>query len=168
MTPARALLAKVCGVVAGLALFAIMLLTLSDVAGRKLFSASVPGSLELTELLMVVVIFAALPLVSLAGEHVVFDSLDRWLPAGLRRAQQLVVDLLSAGALLGLAWLMWVKAGQMAGYGDTTAQLKLPVSPFVYAMSVFCMLTAVVHGILMWQPVVHHHVGVDDVASGTA
>jgi TRAP-type C4-dicarboxylate transport system permease small subunit len=30
----------------------------------------------LTELLMVVVIFAGLPLVSLRGEHVVFDSLD--------------------------------------------------------------------------------------------
>jgi TRAP-type transport system small permease protein len=59
------------------ALFAIMALTLVDVSGRKLLSQSVPGSLELTELLMVVVIFAALPLVSLRGEHVVFDSLDR-------------------------------------------------------------------------------------------
>ena len=50
--------------------------TLVDVGGRKVLSASVPGSLELTELLMVVVIFAGLPLVSLRGEHVVFDSLD--------------------------------------------------------------------------------------------
>ena len=44
-----------------------MWLTLFDVAGRKALSASVPGSLELTELLMVVVIFAGLPLVSLHG-----------------------------------------------------------------------------------------------------
>ena len=33
---------------------------------------------------------------------------------------------------------MWVKAGQMCEYGDTTAQLKLPLGPFVYLMSVLC------------------------------
>ena len=66
-----------------------MLLTLVDVTGRKLASQSVPGSLELTELLMVAVIFAALPLVSLHGEHVVFDSLDPLLGRALRRVQSL-------------------------------------------------------------------------------
>ena len=94
-------LATLCGLLAALALFAIMVLTLVDVSGRKLLSASVPGSLELTELLMVVVIFAGLPLVSLAGEHVVFDSLDRWLPPAVRRLQQALVDLLCMGALGG-------------------------------------------------------------------
>ena len=52
----RVRLAQWCGVLAALALFGIMVLTLVDVTGRKLLSASVPGSLELTELLMVVVI----------------------------------------------------------------------------------------------------------------
>jgi TRAP-type C4-dicarboxylate transport system permease small subunit len=147
---------------AAVALFAIMLLTLFDVSGRKLFAASVPGSLELTELLMVVVIFAGLPLVALAGEHVVFDSLDRFVPPWLRRVQQAAVDLLCAAALAGLAWLMWAKAGQMVEYGDTTAQLKLPLGPFVYLMSVLIGVTAVAHLMLLVQPVAHHHVGVDD------
>jgi TRAP-type C4-dicarboxylate transport system permease small subunit len=150
---------------AGAALFGIMALTLVDVSGRKLFSHSVPGSLELTELLMVVVIFAALPLVSLRGEHVVFDSLDAWLPRWLQRLQQGIVDLFCLAALLGLAWLMWSKAGQMVEYGDTTAQLKLPLGPFVYLMSVLCALTALVHGLLMFQPVAHHHQGVDPGAT---
>jgi TRAP-type C4-dicarboxylate transport system permease small subunit len=162
----RKALATACGAVASVALFGIMLLTLVDVAGRKFLNASIPGSLELTELLMVAVIFAALPLVSLAGEHIVFDSLDRWQPDGLRRVQQSIVDLLCAGALLGLAWLMWLKAGQLASYGDTTPQLKLPVAPFVYAMSVCCVLTAVVHVMLMREPVAHHHVGVQDPPAG--
>lgn len=151
-----------CGSLAAIALFAIMILTLVDVSGRKALSESVPGSLEMTELLMVVVIFAGLPLVSLAGEHVVFDSLDSWLPNWLRRAQGLLVDVACAAALLGLAWLMWVKAGEMAGYGETTAQLRLPKAPFVYGMSVLCALTAVVHGLLMLSPVAHHHIGVDE------
>jgi TRAP-type transport system small permease protein len=158
----RAALATSAGLMAALALFGIMWLTAFDVSGRKFFSASVPGSLELTELLMVVVIFAGLPLVSLQGEHVVFDSLDRWLPPWWLRMQQAVVDLLCALLLLGLAWLMWVKAGQMAEYGDTTAQLKLALSPFVRLMAVLCAVTAGVHLLLVLQPVAHHHAGVHE------
>jgi TRAP-type C4-dicarboxylate transport system permease small subunit len=161
----RRLLEWLCGSLAAVALFAIMMLTLVDVSGRKALSESVPGSLEMTELLMVVVIFAGMPLVSLAGEHVVFDSLDPWLPRALRRAQGLLVDAVCAIALFGLAWLMWSKAGEMAGYGETTAQLRLPKAPFVYGMSVLCALTALVHGLLMLTPVAHHHIGVDGAAS---
>jgi len=157
----RRLLGLLCGLLAAVALFAIMMLTLVDVGGRKLIDRSVPGSLEVTELLMVVVIFAGLPLVSLAGEHVVFDSLDPWMPAAVRRVQGVVIDLLCAAGLIGLAWLMWGMAGQMAGYGETTAQLQLPKAPFVYGIGVLCALTGLVHVLLVLAPVAHHHVGVD-------
>ncbi len=150
-----------CGTIAALALFAIMVLTLADVSGRKLLSTSVPGSLELTELLMVVVIFAGLPLVSLRGEHVVFDSLDPLLERTIGRAQVLVVDLVVAALLMGMAWLMWIKAGQMAEYGDTTAQLKIAQAPFVYLMSLLLAVTALIHGLLAFAPTTHHHPGVD-------
>ena len=150
----KRLLETLCGLLAGVALFAIMALTLADVAGRKLLSQSIPGALEVTEILMVVVIFAALPLVSLHGEHVVFDSLDPLLPRWLRRFQRVLVDLACAGALGALAWLMWQKAGQMASYGDTTAQLKLPLGPFVGLMAVLCGITALVHALLALQPAV--------------
>ena len=158
----KRLLDALCGLLASVALFAIMALTLVDVLGRKLLSQSVPGSLELTEILMVVVIFAALPLVSLHGEHVVFDSLDALLPPWLRRVQQALVEGLCCAALAGLAWLMWDKAAAMASYGDTTAQLKLPLGPFVQLMSVLCGLTALVHGLLMLRPARHHIIGLDE------
>ena len=44
-----------CGIVAASTLFAIMVLTFFDVSGRKLLSQSIPGSLEITEMLMVLV-----------------------------------------------------------------------------------------------------------------
>jgi TRAP-type C4-dicarboxylate transport system permease small subunit len=158
----RPKLVAFCGVLSAMALFAIMVLTLVDVSGRKVLSTSVPGSLELTELLLVVVIFTSLPLVALAGEHVVFDSLDPWLPAGFRRAQQAVIDLLCAAALAGLAWLMWTKGSQMTEYGDTTAQLRLPLGIFVQLMGVLIGLAAFAHLLLVLRPVAHHHVGVDE------
>jgi TRAP-type C4-dicarboxylate transport system permease small subunit len=158
----KKLLSACCGLLAAVALFAIMGLTLVDVSGRKFLSESVPGSLELTELLMVAVIFAGLPLVSLKGEHVVFDSLDSFVPRWFRRVQHALVDLLCVAALLGLAWLMWDKGGQMAEYGDTTAQLKLSLAPFVKVMSALIGLTAFVHLLLVIAPVGHHHIGVDE------
>ena len=164
----KRLLDALCGLLAAVALFAIMALTLADVLGRKLLSQSVTGSLELTEILMVVVIFAAMPLVSLHGEHVVFDSLDPLLPPWLRRAQQALVDGLCLAALAALAWLMWDKAAQMASYGDTTAQLKLPLGPFVQLMSVLCGVTALVHGLLMLRPARHHIIGTDEPAVPTS
>jgi TRAP-type C4-dicarboxylate transport system permease small subunit len=162
----RGLLEWLCGTLAALALFALMILTLVDVSGRKAISQSVPGSLEMTELLLVVTIFAGLPLVSLAGEHVVFDSLDPWLPARVRRVQGVCIDLVCAISLLGVAWVMWGMADARAADGETTAQLKLLIAPFVYGMSVLCAVTAAVHLLLVMQPVAHHHVGVD--AEGSA
>lgn len=152
MRRARRGLDLACGALAALALFAIMALTLVDVTGRKLASASLPGSLELTELLMVVVIFAALPLVSAHQGHVVFDSLDPLLPRWLRRAQQVSVELVSATLAAGLAWLIVLKGMQMQEAGDVTAQLHIAQGPFVYAMGALLGLTALVHLLLALEP----------------
>jgi TRAP-type C4-dicarboxylate transport system permease small subunit len=134
-----------CGTLAGLALLAIMVLTFLDVSGRKLMSQSITGSLELTELLMVVVIFGALPLVSLKSEHVVFDSLDAVLPPFLQRIQRALIHIVCAALLFGLAYLMWHTGGEFAVTGETTAQLKITKAPFIQGMGVLCGLTGLVH-----------------------
>lgn len=148
----KKLLLITCGLLSGGALFAIMALTFLDVAGRKLLDNSIPGSLELTELLMVIVIFAALPLVSLRGEHVLFDSMDASMPPRLLTLQKAVVHLLIATALLGLAWLMWKTGAEFAQTGETTAQLKFPKAPFIYGMAVLCAISGGVHLYLIAQP----------------
>jgi TRAP-type C4-dicarboxylate transport system permease small subunit len=148
----KKLLELLCGLLSGTALFAIMALTFFDVLGRKFLSNSIPGSLEITELLMVVVIFGALPLVSDRGEHVEFDSLDPYLPLWLRRAQAFLVHLLCAAVLLGLGWLMWRSGGQFLESGETTAQLKILKAPFLYGMGVLCAATGVIHLLLIAQP----------------
>jgi TRAP-type C4-dicarboxylate transport system permease small subunit len=148
----KKLLETLCGLLSAVALFAIMALTFFDVGGRKLLDHSIPGSLELTELLMVVVIFAALPLVSLRGEHVVFDSLDAYLPTGVLRVQAAVVQLCCATAMLALAWLMWQTGGQFIESGETTAQLKVLKAPFIYGMSLLCGITGLLHLSLIVNP----------------
>ena len=127
------------------ALFSIMALTFFDVIGRKVAGHSIPGSFEITELLMVVVIFAALPLVSQRGEHVMFDSFDGITPDWLLKIQKGIVSALSGVAMLGLGWLMWKTGNQFVESGETTAQLQLLKAPFVYGMGVMCALTGLVH-----------------------
>jgi len=139
------LLEKLCSLLCALALFAIMTLTFFDVGGRKLMSRSITGSLELTELLMVVVIFASMPLVSRRGEHVVFDSLDSVWPAWFLRLQGVLVNLLCGSLMLGLMWLMWKTGVQFTETGETTAQLHILKAPFIYGMSALCGVTGLVH-----------------------
>jgi TRAP-type transport system small permease protein len=146
------LLDLLCGLLSGIALFAIMALTFFDVLGRKFASHSITGSLELTELLMVVVIFSALPLVSRRGEHVEFDSLDPFLPRWVRRAQAVLVHLVCAAVLLGLGWLMWRTGGQFRETGETTAQLQILKAPFIHGMGILCGLTGLVHLALLREP----------------
>ncbi len=141
----KKLLETLCGLLSGIALFAIMVLTFLDVGGRKLLSHSITGSLELTELLMVVVIFGALPLVSERGEHVVFDSLDPYLPDAVKKIQRGLVHLLCGAALLGLGWLMWQTGTDFLQTGETTAQLQILKAPFIYGMGVLCAFTGFIH-----------------------
>jgi TRAP-type C4-dicarboxylate transport system permease small subunit len=99
---------RVLGTVAAVVLFAMMALTFVDVTGRKLFSRPVYGAYELTEFLMGMLIFCALPLVTAREGHVTIDVLDHLLPASLARWQRGIVGLVSTGALALIAWRLWV------------------------------------------------------------
>ena len=44
-----------------------------------------------------------------------------------------------------LTWQVWIKAGKIAGYGDTTDVLRIAVGPFVYFMDAMIALTGLVH-----------------------
>lgn len=140
------------GLISAMALFTIMWLTLIDVTGRKFFDHSVPGGLELTEVLMVVVIFGALPLVSWRGEHVVFDSLDHLIPDWIKSIQDRLVELVSAATFGGLAWLLVLRAQRFAEYGDTTVYLQFSIAPVAWLMAGLLFITAMVHLLFVFFP----------------
>jgi TRAP-type transport system small permease protein len=147
----KKMLERVCGFAAAVSLFAIMALTLVDVLGRKLLDRSVPGALELIEMLMVVVIFAALPLVSLRAEHVTFDSLDAYLPRWARWFQTKFMNLLAVAVFAGVGYLMLRKGLQLAEQNETSAQLLIAKAPFVYLMAGFLWLCGLVHAKLLFE-----------------
>jgi TRAP-type C4-dicarboxylate transport system permease small subunit len=144
-------LEKFLGVLVALSLFAMMLLTFFDVVGRKFFDTSLPGSLELTELLMLVLIFFALPLTSLYSEHVIFDLLDRALGARARALQHVFSNGLCALLLAGSTLLVFERAARTAEFGDTTAQLLIHIAPFHYLVALALAVSAMMHLVLIWR-----------------
>ncbi len=140
------------GVVASVILLAMMLLTFVDVVARYIFSRPVRGAFEITELTLLVLIFAGLPLVSHADEHVTMDFIDRVLPPALLRALVRFVHAACAALMFFVTWQVWLKAGKIAGYGDTTDVLRITVGPFVYFMAMMIALTGLVHLYKVFEP----------------
>ena len=142
--------------VAGTALFVMMCLTFVDVIGRKFFHASLVGGVELTEIAMLLTIFFALPLTSIAGEHIVFDLLDRVVPTWMRRWQHSIAHLVSAALFAGGAWVVHLRAARALEYGGTTAQLNIPLGPFQYLIVAMLVLTGIIHLLLALRRIGEH------------
>lgn len=123
-------------------LFAMMVLTFIDVWGRYIFNTPLPGAFEVTELMMATLIFAGLPLVTAAGEHVSVDLLDFSLPKSLRQFRDGLTHLLCAMMLCFLSYRLWLKAMEQLDYGDQTAVLLLPVAPITIIMSISTAISA--------------------------
>ena len=133
------------GVAASAILFAMMLLTTVDVVARYGFNRPLRGAFEVTELLLVVLIFAGLPLVSFAGEHAVMDFVDRVLGRRAQVALERVVQAVSAALMFLLTWLVWGKADRVWAYRDATDVLRVVYGPFVYFMAVMLAVAGVIH-----------------------
>ena len=142
----------VLGVAAALLLLGMTLLTFADVVARYLLNRPIRGAFEITELALLVLIFAGLPLVSRADEHVTMDFIDRILPPLLLRALVRLVHAACAVLMFFLAWQVWIKAGKISGYGDTTDILRIAVGPFVYFMDAMIALTGAVHVYKVFVP----------------
>jgi TRAP-type C4-dicarboxylate transport system permease small subunit len=123
----------------------MMTLTFVDVVARYLFNRPLRGAFEVTELLLVVLIFGGLPLVSHADEHVTMDFIDRLLTARGRDLWKRAVQVVSAAIMFLLTWLVWIKASRISAYGDATDVLRILYGPFVYFMALMIALAGLIH-----------------------
>src|SRR5207244_1604998 len=130
----------------------MMLLTVVDVVARYVFSRPLRGAFEATELMLLVLIFAGLPLVSYADEHVTMDFIDRVLPGAATRALIRTVHALFAAVMFLLAWQVWLKAGKISADGDTTDVLRVAIGPFVYFMAAAIGLAGLAHVLRAFVP----------------
>ncbi|HEX2440265.1 MAG TPA: TRAP transporter small permease [Methylomirabilota bacterium] len=133
------------GAAAAAILMAMMLITVVDVVARYVFSRPLRGAFEITELMLVVLIFAGLPLVSFTDEHAVMDFIDRLLGSRGQRRLERWVQTANGVFMLLLAWLVWRKANTIWAYRDATDVLRILYGPFVYFMAGTLGLAGLIH-----------------------
>jgi TRAP-type C4-dicarboxylate transport system permease small subunit len=144
LVPAAEGLGRALAAVAGIALLAMMVLTFVDVMGRK-FWVSVPGALEVSEALMVVVLFSGLPLVAWHAEHVVFELVDKVYTGRAAIWSRVFMDAFCFIVFAGLGLALWSFAGRTMADGEVSIFLRWPVGWFVYLMAVLVCIAAVMH-----------------------
>ncbi len=142
---------RLLGGFAALLLFLMMLLTFTDVVGRYVFNFPIPGGFEVTEIMLATMIFAGLPLVSSAGEHITVDLLDSLVPASVNHFRNILISLVATVIMAVVSIRLWEKADEAVDYGDVTAVLHIPFAPMFYFMSIALGITSLVFLMLAWQ-----------------
>ncbi len=137
--------------IAGLALLAMLALTVADVVGRYVINRPMPGVTELVQYTMVVLVFAGLPLVTHRRAHISVSLMDNVFSGVTRRVQFALIHATSAFVLIAMAWNLFVGSLAMQEAADVIGSLRLPVHPAGFFMAVMSLLAGVVSLRLMFQ-----------------
>lgn len=151
MSPVLTFLQAALNRVAEACLAALALLTLADVLGRYVFNVSITGAVELTEILMVGVIFCGVVLATARREHVGVDLLP--LPRSPAWAAAIAAfgHVVAAAISILLGAASWEQARSALEYADQTTMLRLPLAPVVFFMSGMLFANALLQLALLWS-----------------
>ena len=149
VTGFRPVLSALAAVLAAM-VFLLMMITLVDVLGRNLFNLPLPASFEITRLTLGMMVFVALPLISASDEHVTIGLFNGLFRGRAANRKQFVVSLFVSFLCVVWARELWVQAAALAQQNEVMMFLKIRLAPFVYAMSVLTLLTAVIHLVQAW------------------
>lgn len=109
-------------------LSAMVILTFTDVVGRRLFNTPVYGANDLTEHLMAIIIFAGLPLLTARRGHLSIDLFDHWLLRPRWRHWHKAVDMLIAAVLGLVAYEYFLAIGEARSINEVSPALTIPRS----------------------------------------
>ena len=116
-------------IVASLAVFVMMVIGAGD-AAFTFAGHPIPGALELAELLMVLVVFLALPEVEARRRHITIDIVTSRLPNAVTRPLAILATALSLIFYGAMTWQAWkLCAGSWAIREYTSGLVPFPVFP---------------------------------------
>lgn len=130
--------------VAGAAILLMMILTCADVFLRYFFNAPIEGALDLTQMLMVIVVFFALAYCGWTGGHIVVDLLRELIPAKILVPLAVAVNATGAAMMLTIAWQSIVTARAYMQTGETPMTLLVPKYPFILIVSFGALTYAII------------------------
>ena len=124
-------------------LFGIMCLTTADVAGRYLFNSPITGVFELTEFMVLILIFSFLAYTQSGGGHVSVNLLVSCFPKKAQRYIALFNHSLCL-ILMGLITYMgFRRALELLEFREASPNLGVPIYPFVFFLVLGCLVMCI-------------------------
>lgn len=148
---------------AAFCLVALMLLVMADVVGRDVLNKPVPGSTELAEIVLAAMVFLGYPLLALGEGHITVDLIH--VGPGMRRLQRILAALVGMTVFGLISWCVGVQAMRVAGYGDSSAVLGIPMALVLGSMSLLAALTVAGCLAVLIDALLHDSVTEPDLAA---
>jgi len=126
----------------GCTILAAALLIIVSISMRRLFSASVPGDVELIQTATAVAAFAFLPIGQLSRSTIVVDTFTQRLPERIRDYFDAFWDSLYAAIAAVLSWRLAVGALHAIRSHTMTTVLGLPIGWFMLLSAVMLLILA--------------------------
>ena len=124
-------------------LFTMMCLTTVDVVGRYLFNRPITGVFELTEYLVLILIFSFIGYTQSQKGHVAVDILLPLLPPRLKKLVDVANHLVCLGLMGLITWMGVEKAFELRMVGEASPNLQIPAYPFVFYLVLGCFVMCV-------------------------
>lgn len=112
--------------------------TMIDVIGAKVFHWPLPGSTEVVYLFQIISIAGALAISKIDGRHVRIELIDRLHQPGKGIVHSLVA-LLGLVLFIILVWQSYTYALALHANHEVTATIKLPMYPFALWLALCCI-----------------------------
>ncbi|MDO5529513.1 MAG: TRAP transporter small permease [Paracoccus sp. (in: a-proteobacteria)] len=100
--------------------------TVANVVGRHVFSSSLYFSEELNRILIIVITFAGISYAARQGRHIRMSALYDAAPHGLRKAMMILIAVLTALFMFGLAYFAWQYMMTLRARGAVLPALRWP------------------------------------------
>jgi TRAP-type C4-dicarboxylate transport system permease small subunit len=128
--------AKTLNTIAAGVLTSMMILTGVDVTLRYIFNRPIPGSYEITQYIMPIVVAFGLAYCALEDGHVRVELLIAGLPARMQALMNCMANLFFFSLFILITWQSFLRAKGMIDSGLMSEVLYLPVFPFVLTVTV--------------------------------
>lgn len=126
------------GILAGISLMAMMLLTVAEMISR-LFGKPMPGAVEAIGWLAAATTAFALGYTQIHQGHVAIDILTNRLSPRLREGLSVLVYFASTALFALVSWQVLRYAGVLKNSGSLSETMKVIVYPWVYLVSLGCV-----------------------------
>jgi len=121
-------------VIGGIAITAMMILTVFDVVGR-FFKHPIFGSIEIIGFLAAITVAAALPYTHKMEGHVGVELLVRLLPRKLQTGIKIITQALTLFLFGLISWQMFLYARELDKTGEVSMNLGFPLHYLVYLIA---------------------------------